>query len=139
MLRRIRELGGSQDDLLTIYKRQIRCLTELACPVWNSSLTLQDINKLESIQKVVCHVILGQKYKSYENALQKLGIPTLKERRKAICTKFAKRSSKNKKFSPWFPRTKRGNSRYVQPFARTAAYQNSAIPSFINILNNPAS
>ena len=136
MLRRIRELGGSQDDLLQVYIRQIRCLTEIACPTWNDSLTQQDIDKLEGIQKVVCRVILGQKYVSYHSALHKLKIPTLSERRKIICRKFAQKTARNKKFSSWFPRSIRGKARYVQPFARTSAYQKSAIPSFINLLNN---
>ena len=95
MLRRIREVGGSQEDLLTVYKLQIRCRTELACPTWNGSLTNGQVKKLEHIQKVACHVILGKRYLSYKKALQTLNIPTLAERRKILCTKFAKKTSEN--------------------------------------------
>ena len=57
-LRRIREVGGSQEDLVIVYILQICCIAELACPSWNVSLTKTDIRRLKHIQKVVCRVIL---------------------------------------------------------------------------------
>ena len=87
MLRRIRELGGSTGDLLIVYKLQIRCLAELACPVWNGALTKNDADRLERIQKNACRVILGDKYGAYDNALQLLNIPKLSERRVELCVK----------------------------------------------------
>ena len=56
---------------------QIRCLAELACPVWNGALTRNDIDRLERIQKNALRVILGDKYVTYDNALQILDIPKL--------------------------------------------------------------
>ena len=64
MLRRLKKLGASQDDLLEVYVKQIRSLEENDVPVWNSSLTGEDIVILERIQKTAFHIILGYVYKS---------------------------------------------------------------------------
>ena len=69
MLRRLK-FGASQGDLLDVYMKQIRSLAEYAVPVWNSSLTGEDISNIEKIQKTALHIILGQDYKSYNSALK---------------------------------------------------------------------
>ena len=53
MLRRLKRLGASQDDLLEVYIKQVRSLAEYGVPVWNSSLTGEDIVSLERIQKIL--------------------------------------------------------------------------------------
>ena len=40
VLRRLKNLGAGPDRLLDLYVKQIRCLVELAAPVWHGSLTL---------------------------------------------------------------------------------------------------
>ena len=40
MLRRLKKLGANQEDLLEVYKKQIRSLAEFGVPVWNSALTV---------------------------------------------------------------------------------------------------
>ena len=62
MLRRIKELGGSREDLLLVYILQIRCITELACPAWNGALTIKDSIRLENIQRCALKIILGTIY-----------------------------------------------------------------------------
>ena len=51
MLRRLKPLGASYEELVDVYEKQIRCVTEFACPVWTSGLTKDEINQLERIQK----------------------------------------------------------------------------------------
>ena len=46
MLRRLKKLGASQDYLLEVYIKQVRSLAEYGVPVWNSSLTGEDIVSL---------------------------------------------------------------------------------------------
>ena len=53
MLRRIKQLGGSIEDMILVYKLQIRCLTELACPAWNGSLSQKNIKSLVTIPMTV--------------------------------------------------------------------------------------
>ena len=115
MLRRLKNLGASQKDLLDVYIKQIRSLAEFAVPVWNSSLTGDDIVNLERIQKTALHIILGQEYKSYSSALKTTGLEKLSERRKKICLKFAKRAQKHPKFSKWFKANPKRSIRLPQP------------------------
>ena len=79
---------------LDVYIKQVRSLAEFSVPAWNSSLTGDDIVKLEQIQKTALHIIMGQKYKLYNSALKTTGLEKLSERRKKICIKFAKRAQK---------------------------------------------
>ena len=64
VLRRLKKLGASQADLIEVYSKQIRSLAEFAVPVWNSSLTGEDVVKLERLQKIAFHIILGEDYRS---------------------------------------------------------------------------
>ena len=70
---------------------------ELAVPVWNPGLTIEEIKQIERVQKTAFHIILGGKYLNYELALEALGCLTLN-----ICLKFAKKALKHEKFSNWF-------------------------------------
>ena len=47
ILRRLKKLGASNTDLLDVYMKQIRSVAEFAVPVWNSSLTGEDITKIK--------------------------------------------------------------------------------------------
>ena len=102
MLKRPKNLGANQDDLLDVFFKQIRSVAEFAAPVWNSSLTGEQVASIERIKKTVLHVILGDEYKSYNSALKGLGLEKLLDRRRKICTKFAKKSLIHNKFSKWF-------------------------------------
>ena len=55
VLRRLKYLGATREDLLDVYCKQIRIIVEFAVPVWNSSLTGDDVMKLERIQKNCIH------------------------------------------------------------------------------------
>ena len=54
-------------------------------------------NDLERIQKSAVRVILGNNYNNYEDALKKIGLVTLEERREQMCLKFAKECLKLEK------------------------------------------
>ena len=51
--------------------------------MWTARLTLEDIGKIERVQKGVCSVILGSEYNTFEEALYKLNMKILKDRRKS--------------------------------------------------------
>ena len=152
MLRRIKELGGSREDLLLVYILQIRCITELACPAWNGALTIKDSIRLENIQKCAVKIILGTQFTNYAAALTALDIESLKLRRKHLCLSFAAKTAKNPKFEAWFKEIVRntrsgqilGNDptmnttviKYFVPVTRTARYQKSPLIYFANLLNS---
>ena len=141
VLRRLKYLGATHEDLLDVYCKQIRIIAEFAVPVWNSSLTGDDVVKLERIQKIAFNIILGDEYLSYTNALKLLGMQKLSERRKYLCLKFAKKSLKSEKFSTWFKsrmpnlKTRTENPEFCNVISRTMRFEKSPISYLTNLLN----
>ena len=74
--------------------------------VWHSGLTQKDKKNLERVQKSALKVILTDRYKNYENALNVMNMDSLEERREKLCLKFAKACVRNEKLSDIFPRNK---------------------------------
>ena len=86
-----------------IYILYIRSILEQSCVVWHSSLTDENGQSLERVQKAAMKVILGQQYTNYEEALEKLDLQPLSERREELCLKFAKKCLRNNKVKDMFP------------------------------------
>ena len=95
LLRKVASFGTNHEELTNIYILFVRSLLEQSATVWHSSLTEDNKNDLERVQKTALKVILGEKYKTYQQALNLLGLETLNDRRKNLCLTFAIKSSKN--------------------------------------------
>ena len=74
--------------------------------MWHSSLSQRNRNDLERVQKSAVRVILGNNYNNYEDALKKIGLVTLEERREQMCLKFAKECLKLEKMKKLFQNKK---------------------------------
>ena len=61
----------------------------------HSSITVENREDLERVQKTVLKIILGLRYKSYQNALDILELETLEKRREKLCLNFARKASKH--------------------------------------------
>ena len=59
LLKKAASFGTSQMELKGVYILFIRSLLEQSAVVWHSSLTEENINDLERIQKTACKIILG--------------------------------------------------------------------------------
>ena len=103
LLRKVAEFSSSMEDLKTIYTMYIRSILEQACVVWHSSLTQENCEDLERVQKCALKIILGSRYRNYDEALKDCNLQSLKDRRKELCKKFAKNCSHNKVYwiSSW--------------------------------------
>ena len=87
------------------------------------------------------HIILGERYRSYETSLGEVGLETLQSRRAQLCINFAKKAEKNIKFKQWFREktvvsTRKQSEKYWGPVTRTTRLKNSAIPYLTSLLNN---
>ena len=112
ILRRLKNMGAKNSDLVDVYTKQIRCILELGVPAWQGGLSQAEKIDLERIQKTACHIILGQEYESYDNALQLFQLDSLEYRRKLLSLKFALKAEKHDKFKFWFkPNEKKLNTR----------------------------
>ena len=112
----MKSFGATRDDLIKLWATILRPCAEYASPVWHSGLTLKDSQRLEKLQKTALAIILGRiytnfkpyynvenNYVSYEEALNALGLESLKQRREGLVTKFAKdilKSSTHRKMLP---------------------------------------
>ena len=74
-----------------VYNKQIRCVLELAVAVWMPGLTMAESDQIERVHKCALHVILGDNYLSYSQALSNLGTDKLSDRRSKLCLNFVKR------------------------------------------------
>ena len=72
-------------------------MLELAVPVWHPGLTQQEKDQLERVQKCALHIILGESYKDYKNALQRLNCDSLNNRRMKLYENFATTAEKKRK------------------------------------------
>ena len=121
---------------------QIRSKLEQSAAVWHSSLNKKDSKDLERVQKSALKVILGDRYRGYEDALRIIKLDSLEERRLKICLKFAQQCLRNEKMRDMFPKNKSDHGmkkRNVEKFAVkkavTERFRKSAIPSMQRLLN----
>ena len=134
LITKLKYVGVCVDDLLDIYKLFIRSITEYCSVLFHSSLTQQQSNKLEAIQKTCLKVIYGETYTDYETALQMSGLQTLSERRLTRCLDFSLKCLNHEKMSKKFPKNPnfckdlRFSELFIVNFANTTSYQKSAIP-----------
>ena len=141
MLSRLKRFGVPVEDLVSVYIGYVRPIVEYACPVWHGSISIQQTQQIERIQKRACRIILGSTYTSYTDALSTTGLHTLQERRLHLCTQFAKKCTTSEKYTEWFPLNDRSHSMrlrntrtYQVPKFRTERYGNSSIPYLIHCL-----
>ena len=85
---------------------------------------------------------MGNKYKSYRNALNLLNLENLNERRKNLCLRFAQRSSKHQKMKDMFPlkakqhkMKTRSQQKFKVQHANNERLKNSPIIYMQNLLN----
>ena len=129
ILRRLKKLGAKQLDLVDVYIKQIRCIMELAVPAWQGSLSQAEKVDLERVQKCAFHIILGENYTSYSNALKMLELDTLEFRRNKLALKFALKSEKHRKFQNWFKvnvkhvETRQSKNKYCNVKAKHTRYE----------------
>ena len=143
MIRRLKNLGASDLDLLDVYQKQIRCTVEFAVPSWASNLKQHEVRQIERVQKAALAIIFEQRYFDYENALKLSGLQSLASRRRTICLKFAKKAYKNPNYQHWFCdypsisgiKTKSDKPCLKPVQARTGRFRESPIAYLTKLLN----
>ena len=93
LLRKVASFGTSIEEKKNIYILYIRSILEQSCVVWHSSLTAENAQELERIQKAAVRIILGKNFENYEEALEKIDLQPLNVRRDDLCLKFAQKMS----------------------------------------------
>ena len=129
-------------DLVYLYKTFIRSVLEFSAVIWHSSLSKNNINDIERVQKSAVKIILKDKYQDYNSALKELNLQTLSRRRELLCLRFAKKSLKLQNFKDLFPLNKKNHCmikrkarKFVENRANTDRYLKSSIPYMQSLLN----
>ena len=137
IINKLKYAGINENDLLTIYKLFVRSVCEYCSVVFSSSLTQDQIDKLEAIQSTALKIILGDKFTDYNSALSYFSMDTLLIRRNKHMEKFAIKCTKDKYNHTLFPRNSnvRGKDVFHVNFARTSQYLKSAVPQCQRLLN----
>ena len=137
LLRKVSEFTTSVEDKKEIYILYIRSILEQSSVVWYSSLTNENAEDLERVQKSAVKLILGEKYENYEEGLIKANLDSLKDRRELLCQKFASKyvSSDISRVKNMFqvkkhfhPMKIRNNEKFDVKFANTERLKKSSIP-----------
>ena len=142
LLRKLVCFGIPKSDLVNLYIIFIRSLLEYCCEVWHSSITEEEVQDLERVQKSAVRVIMGDQYENYEDSLNELDIEELAIRREQMCLNFAKKCVSNPKTSAWFPMNLltehdiRNSNEYQVQYALTERLKKSTIPYLQRLLNS---
>ena len=140
---RFREIGASVQQLLTIWQQKGRSTLEFASPVFYSSLTVEQSDKIENCQKKAFAIILRNDYISYNSALKRLGQERLSDRRETAALNFGKKSARNPKHADMLPVNAplRDNLRpRIEPYkeytCKTSRFYFSSLPTITRLLNS---
>ena len=141
MLTKLKYVGVGMEDLIDVYKLFIRSCLEYCSVAFHSSLTVDQTEKLERIQKTCLKVILGDMYITYNIALEMCQLETLSSRRQKRCLNFSLKSLKYPHTAKLFPLRPTNELNVRDPevfsvnFAKTFTYKNSTIPFCQRLLN----
>ena len=125
MLTKLKYAGVPNEDLLTVYILYIRSLLEYCSVLWHSTLTGEQCNNLESVQKLCLKIILGQDYDGYADALQKCSLESLKTRKQAKCLQYGLKGLLHPIHSKKFPVNPHVLNNTVEP--RNSSCQNLVV------------
>ena len=130
-LRHLGHSGLGTADLLKVYKSILLPIHDYCSCVYNSSLTITQVNVLERLQAQALKAIYGYEH-SYRALLEMTGLSTLRERRNMRSDKFVAKCLANPKHKTWFPineqeRTTRNTLPYKENTARTKRLNNSPL------------
>ena len=140
LLRKLSSFKPKIEDMKTIYTSYIRSILDQSCQVWNFSLTPENADDIERVQKSALKIVLGYQYENFEKALERLNLENLQKRREKLCIKFAQKCTKNERTTQMFPKktylkSTKNAEEYVVNFAKTTRYLKSAIPQMQRRLN----
>ena len=144
MLTKLKYAGVSTEDLIEIYCLFVRSSAEYCAVVFHSSLTQEQSNKIENIQKTSLKIILGDNFVDYSAACEMSGLRKLEDRRQARLLTFAKKCIQHLQNSRFSPQNEnliqephiRNREPFHVNFSHGELYKRSTIPTCQRLLND---
>ena len=145
LLTKLKYVGVPTSDLVTIYCLFIRSCLEYCSVVFHPSLTKQQSDMYERVQKICLKVILSPHYVDYKSALLTCNLSLLSQRREDRCLSYSLKCTQHQKHRKMFPLSEtflnnthnvRNPQKYKVNFAKTEAYRMSSVPYCQRKLNS---
>ena len=142
-LTKLRKCGLTAEELVRVYKSSIRPCVEYAAVVLHPMLSAEQTDCIEAQQTQALRNIFGFGV-SVVKMRKRAGIPTLSERRRTACIKFAADLSTSTRFCHWmerrpeteYPRRQSVTyGRFIERVAKTARCYNSPLFYYRRLLN----
>lgn len=138
----MKAFGATTQELVHMWVLMCRSVLEQSCTLWHTSLTLENIEDLERTQKTFAKLVLRNNYKTYDEALVKLNLLSLPERRKRLCKNFAESGVRQNTLSDLIKKNKkksqiRNPEKFKVDFAYTERFRRSSIIQMLSMLNEP--
>ena len=130
--------------LVTLYSWYVRTALEYAAPVWHPGLTEQQHEQIERVQKRCLRIILGSAYTTYDQALRRLKLTTLRSRRDLLTLRLGRsmlRSADHRDILPpamnqLHHYNTRGAHRLQHVRCTRARHANSFVPYVVRLINS---
>ena len=108
LLKEIKRFGATNEEMTHLWITYCRSTLEQSAVLWASSLSEENKEDLERLQKCFIKLIFSKKYRSenensYKELLLKLNLEPLEVRRDLLSLKFAKDCIKFNKLKDLFP------------------------------------
>ena len=103
LLKKLQSFGATREEMVHLWILYCRSILEQSATLWGSSITQENKDDLERIQKSFAKMILKNEYTDYETALLKLNLQSLEQRRKELCSNLTTNSIKNNTLNDVFP------------------------------------
>ena len=103
LLRSVWSFGSNIPEMKHLWITYCRSVLEQSCVLWHSTLTKKNSDDLERCQKTFAKLLLGKKYTTYSDALLKIDLISLSERRRMLNLQWAKCGIQNNTLNDLFP------------------------------------
>ena len=84
LIRKVASFDAPTEDLKDLYILFVRSILEQSATVWQSSITIENANDLERVQKSAVKIMLKENYPGYKKGLAQLGLDSLEDRRREL-------------------------------------------------------
>ena len=81
VIRRLKALGASEQELLSVLRAQVLGVLQFATTAWSTLITVQESNQIESGLQTGLYLVYGEKYRSFSWVLGQAKMRTLKDQR----------------------------------------------------------
>ena len=146
VVRRLKTLGASEQDLLKVLRAQVLSVLQFATPAWSTLLTVLESKRIESVLKTGLFLVYGERYESFNWALNQAQMSSLEDQRTKMFRTFTQDCLKSNKFKNWFMKyndedgqgasTRQQKPRFKPVYTRTSAFARSAIPQMVRLANS---